>query len=134
MTITIDLDQLQAAAGIQIPLAQSVKVRKEAVEVEPVTGFAGGSATAIGSFAITATVHSFHGNDDAELAVTVEQSSDNGDTFSTVHEFTFTEIGSGFAASGSAPSDMLRVVLTPSGVFTRAAVSVVVAPTVVVQD
>jgi len=41
VTRLVDLDALQAASGIQIPLAGSVRVRKGVVTVEAVRGFSG---------------------------------------------------------------------------------------------
>lgn len=125
MTITIDLDQLQAAAGIQIPLASVVKVHQDAVTAEAVAGFDG-----VAGVELVATVHSFLGDPAASLTVTVEQSTD-GDSWSTVNDFTFTGLGSELFTADT-PNDFLRVVVTPVGVLSHGSASVVAVPKSVV--
>lgn len=125
MTRTIDLNELQALAGIQIQLASVVKAHQDPVEVEAVAGFDG-----VAAVQLVATVHSFLGDPDASLTVTVEQSAD-GDSWSTVNDFEFTALGSELFTAET-PSDQLRVVVTPVGVVSHAAASVVAVPNSVV--
>lgn len=121
MTVTVDLDVSQAAAGIRVPLLSEQRVRREAVTSEPVAGFDG-----IRAAELVADVLAFRGTNSPGVTVLVEMSA-HGDSWETAHEFTFT--GTGTASfSLDAPEDRFRVVCTPGGGLREAVVSVVCVP------
>lgn len=122
MTVTIDLDALQAQQGIQIRLADGTRVRDAAVTGEAVAGFDG-----IRGCELVADVSRLVGQSAPGVTVTIEQST-NGSGWSTVHAFTFTRSGSPQSFTADAPDDQLRVVCTPAGGLREAVVTVTCVP------
>lgn len=121
MTVTVDLDALQAAAGIRVPLLSERRVRSAVVVAEPVAGFDG-----IRGAELVADVLAFRGTNTPSVSVLVEMSAD-GDSWETAHEFEFTTNGTA-SFSVEAPEDMFRVTCTPGGGLREAVVSVTCVP------
>lgn len=121
MTTVLDLDALQAAAGLQIVLASNVRVGPSAtVTSEATQGFSD-----VASVELVARVPRLRGHAGQQVTVTVQQSS-NGSDWTTAHAFTFTDTGE-LSFTLDSPDDYLRVVCTPGGVLREAVVQSVIA-------
>lgn len=106
----IDFDRFQAdTAPVEILLAPNVTVRREPLVFPPVSGFA-----ALDRLELTVRMGDIRGQTDPALVVLLEGSTDDGDSWTTVHSWTFTGNGEAFLVENS-PPDMLRVTLTPAG-------------------
>lgn len=120
MTVVVDLDALQAAAGIRVTLAENVRVRDRTLTSEATQGFGD-----LRSVELVASVPLIRGQSSPGVTVTV-QGSANGSDWTTAHAFTFTASGEQSFTLDD-PPDYLRVVCAPVGGLRDAVVASVVA-------